>query len=134
LTRRAFLLATCGAALALAVGHRLSAVNGAETGDDFQPHRADNLLEEARGDGLDLRPLPLDDEGPTFRLNGAGAYLWRHIDGTRSVETLAAQLGVAYGLARPDARRQTQDFIESLMHIGLAFDPLGRRAAVGARS
>jgi len=134
LTRRAFLLGACGTALALAVGHRLASVGGSATAEEFRPQRADNLLEETRRDGLALRPTPIDPLGPTFRLNEPGAFLWRRIDGTRSVETLAAQLGVVFGLARPDARRQTLDFVGSLMYIGLAFDPFGRRAALGARS
>lgn len=121
-------------ALALAVGRRLGAWGDPEPEDAFRPKRAENLVEELRDDGLALRPTPVDSDGPTFRLNESGAFLWRRIDGARTTDVLAAQLGAAYGLAGPAARRQTLDFVGSLMQIGLAFDPLGRRATIGAQS
>jgi hypothetical protein len=124
-TRRAFLLAACGGALALAIGHRLAGAGALTTGDGFRPQRADNLDEEPRGAGLALRPTPIVDQGPTFRLNGPGAFVWRRIDGNRSMDVLAAQLGAAYGLPPIAARADTLTFLESMMQIGLVFDPAG---------
>lgn len=125
LTRRAFLLAICGGALALAIGHRLAGGGTPTTVGGFRPKRADNLLEEPRGAGLDLRPIPVDDQGPTFRLNGSGAFIWRRIDGDRSVDDLAAQLGAAYDLPQVAARAHTLTFLGSMMRIGLVFDRAG---------
>jgi len=125
LTRRAFLLAACGGALALAIGHRLAGAEAPTTVGGFRPRRADNLLERPRGAGLDLRPTPVDDQGPTFRLNGPGAFVWRRIDGNRSVDVLATQLGAAYSLPPVAARADTLTFLGSMMQIGLVFDPAG---------
>jgi len=123
LTRRAFLLAACGGVLALALGHRLAGASTHTPGGGFRPERADNLIEEPRGAGLALRPTPIDDQGPTFCLNGPGAFVWRRIDGKRSVDVLAAQLCVAYGLTPSAARTDTLTFLGSMMQIGLVFDP-----------
>ena len=125
LTRRAFLLAACGGALALAIGHRLAGAGTPTTVGGFRPKRADNLLEAPRGAGLELRPTPVDDQGPTFRLNGPGSFVWRRVDGKRSADELAAQLGAAYGLPPIAARADTLTFLESMMQIGLVFDPAG---------
>lgn len=125
LTRRAFLLAVCGGTLALAIGHRLAGGGTPRTVGGFRPRRADNLLEEPSGAELELRPTPVDDQGPTFRLNGPGAFVWRRIDGNRSVDVLAAQLGTAYGLPPVAARADTLSFLGSMMQIGLVFDPAG---------
>jgi hypothetical protein len=123
LTRRAFLLAVCGGALALAIGRRVG--GPLTTVGRFRPKRADNLLEERRGDALDLRPIPLDDHGPTFRLNGPGACVWRHIDGDASVDDLATQLAAAYDLPPVATRADTMTFLGSMMQVGLVFDPAG---------
>lgn len=131
LTRRAFLLAACGGILALALGHRLAGESKYSPGDGLRPKRADNLAEEPRADGLALRPVPIDDQGPTFRLNEPGVFIWRRIDAKRSVEVLAAQLGVAYGLTPAAARADTLTFLGSMMQIGLVFDPAGRRSVSG---
>jgi hypothetical protein len=131
LTRRAFLFAACGGLLALAVGRRLVDAGERGTLGGFIPKRADNLIEEPRGAGLALRPTPIDDQGPTFRLNGPGAFVWRRIDGKRSVNVLAAQLGAAYGLTPAAARTDTLTFLGSMMQIGLVFDPAGRRTVSG---
>lgn len=98
---------------------------------ESRPKRADNLVENDQGDGLDLRPTPLDDHGPTFHLNGPGAFIWRHIDGRRSVHAVSAQLGQAYGLPAPAAQADTMAFLASLVRVGLVFYPAAYRAANG---
>ena len=125
LTRREFLVAAGGAALAFTVWRRLAGAGTPATTGGLRPKRADNLLEEPRGAGLHLRPTPVDDRGPTFRLNGPGAFVWQRIDGKRSVDTLAAQLGAAYGLPPVAAQADTLAFLASMMRIGLVFDPAG---------
>jgi len=132
LTRRAFLLGACATALALVVGRRLAAVGGSPAAHEFRPKRADNLVEEARGDGLDLRPFPIDEQGPTFRLNGPGAFLWQRIDGTRSVDVLAVQFAAAYAVAPRVARADTLAFVRSMRRIGLVFDPFAPATGTGA--
>lgn len=125
LNRRAFLLAALGGALALATGRRLADAGAPATVGVLRPKRADNLVEEPLDAGVDLRPTPLDKQGPTFHLNGPGAFVWRRIDGERSVGLLARELGAAYDLPPDVARADTLAFLRSMTRIGLVFDPMG---------
>ena len=125
MTRREFLAAACVGAVALAIWRRSAGTGTPATAGTLRPKRADNLLEDPHGAGLHLRPTPVDDQGPTFRLNGPGAFVWRRIDGKRSVDALAAQLGAAYGLPSVAAQADTLALLASMMRIGLVFDPAG---------
>ena len=109
--------------MALVTGRRLTGEVRGGNAAESRPKRADNLLEEDQGDGLDLRPTPLDDHGPTFHLNEPGAFIWRRIDGRRSVHAVSAQLGDAYGLPAPAAQADTLAFLASLVRMGLVFYP-----------
>jgi hypothetical protein len=127
LTRRAFLRAAGAGVLALVIGHRLAGDGAQTTQGGLRPKRADNLLEASRSAGLELRPTPVDENGPVFALNEPGAFLWRRIDGERTVDALAAQLGAAYRLPTSAALADTLAFLGPLMQIGLVFDPADPR-------
>ncbi len=122
LTRRAFLLTSLGAVLALAAGRGWSAASHRSTNQDaVRPRRADNLREEAHGKELALRPTPIDPRGPVFRLNEPATLIWRNIDGRRTVNDLAALLVGRYGVAQARARADTRACLQAFSGAGLAF-------------
>lgn len=122
LTRRAFLLTSLGALVALVAGRRWSEASHRATNQDaVRPRRADNLREEAYGTGLALRPTPVDPRGPVFRLNEPAALIWRNIDGRRTIDDLAALLVGRYGVAQARARADTRACIQAFSGAGLAF-------------
>jgi hypothetical protein len=49
-------------------------------------------------------------------LEGVGAFLWRHIDGTRTVGDLAACVAAEYDVDRDVALADTAEFVTSLAH------------------
>ena len=123
-TRKTFLLAIAGAAVALALGRpwsRRRRDDGAASAGPARPRRAENLVETARGHSVELRPTPVDPHGPVFRLNRTAAHVWRGIDGRRTVNDLAALLAAEYGIPAAAARADTLDCLQSLSGAGLVF-------------
>ena len=121
-TRKTFLLAVAGGAVALATGRLWSLRDGlATTAGTARPRRAENLVETARGRGVELRPTPVDPHGPVFRLNRSAAFVWRGVDGRRTVDDLAALLSAAYGIPAAAARADTRDCLRTLSGAGLVF-------------
>lgn len=122
ITRKTFLVALAGGAVALALGRTWSPRDGhvASTGSP-RPRRAENLLETAHGAGVELRPTPVDPHGPVFRLNRSAALVWRGVDGRRSVNDLAALVAAAYGIPAATARADTLDCLTALTGAGLVF-------------
>jgi Coenzyme PQQ synthesis protein D (PqqD) len=47
-------------------------------------------------------------------LEGVGAFLWRHLDGTRTVADLAECAAAAYNVDRAVALADTAEFVDSL--------------------
>jgi hypothetical protein len=107
-TRKTFLVAAAGGALALALGRLWSPRGGhAAPAGPARPRRAENLLETIHGPGVELRPTPVDAHGPVFRLNRSAALVWRGVDGRRSVNDLAALIaltgaGLVFGVDGSD--------------------------------
>lgn len=60
----------------------------------------------------------LADAGEVLVLNPNGAWLWRQIDGRRTVGELAAGLAQAQGLDEGRAQRDTSAFLQSLLAAG----------------
>ena len=123
-TRKTFLLAVAGAAVALALGRpwsRRRRDDGAASVGSARPRRAENLIETVRGHGVELRPTPVDPHGPVFRLNRSAAHVWRGVDGRRSVDDLAALLAAAYGIPAAAAHADTLDCLQALSGAGLVF-------------
>ena len=115
-------MAVAGAAVALALGRvwRLRDGRAAPAGP-ARPRRADNLIEKARGPGVELRPTPVDPHGPVFRLNRSAAHVWRSVDGRRTVNDLAALYAAAYSIPAAAARADTLDCLRALSGAGLVF-------------
>ena len=130
-TRRTFLVAAAGIAAALVVG-RVWRQRGGHTASPgaSRPRRADNLRETVHASGVELRPTPVDPHGPVFRLNRSAALVWRHVDGRRTVDDLAALLASAYGLSFAAARTDTLACLQTLSGQGLVcgVTSLGGRA------
>jgi Coenzyme PQQ synthesis protein D (PqqD) len=125
-TRKTFLLAVAGGALALALGRPWSLRDGrAASAGPGRPRRAENLLETVRGPCVELRPTPVDPHGPVFRLNRSAAHVWRGVDGRRTVNDLAALLAAAYGIPAAAARADTLDSLQALSGAGLVFGVYG---------
>jgi len=122
-TRKTFLVAVAGGALALALGRTWSP-RGGQAGP-ARPRRAENLLETAHGPGVELRPTPVDPHGPVFRLNRSAALVWRGVDGRRTVNDLAALLAAAYGIPAAAARADTLGCLQTLSGAGLVFGAYG---------
>jgi hypothetical protein len=126
ITRRTFLVALVGGAVALALGRpRSSRDSHGTSADTAKPRRAENLLETAQGAGVELRPTPIDPHGPVFRLNRSAALVWRSVDGRRSVNDLAALVAAAYGIPAAAARADTLDCLSALTGAGLVFGVYG---------
>ena len=125
-TRKGFLVAVAGGALALALGRLWSLRDGhATVAGSARPQRAENLHETAHGPDVALRPTPVDPHGPVFRLNRSAALVWRSVDGRRSVDDLAALFAAAYGLPATAARADTMDCLQTLSGAGLVFGVYG---------
>ena len=125
-TRKAFLLAVVGGAVALALGRPWSPRSGrAAAAEPARPRRAENLLETARGAGVELRPTPVDPHGPVFRLNRSATLVWRSVDGRRTVDDLAALFAAAYGIPSAAAHADTRDCLQTLSEAGLVFGVVG---------
>jgi len=125
-TRKTFLVAVVGGALALALGRpwRLREDRATAAGS-ARPRRAENLLETGRGPSVELRPTPVDPHGPVFRLNRSAALVWRGVDGRRTIDDLAALLAAAYGIPSAAARADTLDCLQTLSGAGLVFGVSG---------
>ena len=125
-TRKTFLVAFAGGAVAIALGRFWSARNGsAAFAGTARPRRAENLVETTRGRDVELRPTPIDPRGPVFRLNRSAAFVWRGVDGRRTVDDLAALLSTAYGIPAAAARADTRDCLQTLSGAGLVFGVYG---------
>ena len=125
-TRKTFLLAVVGGAVALVLGRAWGLRDGrAAAGEPARPRRAENLLETARGDDVELRPTPVDAHGPVFRLNRSAAIVWRGVDERRTVDDLAALLAAAYGIPAAAARADPRDCLQALSGAGLVFGAYG---------
>jgi len=135
-TRRTFLLAGVGGAVALVLGRAWGLRDGrAAAGEPARPRRAENLLETARGDDVELRPTPVDAHGPVFRLNRSAAIVWRGVDERRTVDDLAALLAAAYGIPAAAAHADTTACLKALSGQGLVFGVHGSGSeTTGARS
>ena len=125
-TRKTFLVAVVGAAVALALGRPWRRQDDrAAAAAPSRPRRAENLIETVRGRGVELRPTPVDPHGPVFRLNRSAAHVWRGVDGRRTVDDLAAQLAASYGIPAAAARAGTLDCLQALSGAGLVFGVYG---------
>jgi len=125
-TRKTFLVAVAGSALALALGRPWSPRGGhAASAGPARPRRAENLLETVHGPGVELRPTPVDPHGPVFRLNRSAALVWRGVDGRRSVNDLAALFAAAYGIPAAAARVDAMDCLQALSGAGLVYGVSG---------
>ena len=115
-------MAVAGVAAALVAGRvwRLRGERAAVPGAS-RVRRADNLRETVHAAGVELRPTPVDPHGPVFRLNRSAALVWRHVDGRRTVDDLAAVLASAYGLSSAAARTDTAACLRTLSMQGLVF-------------
>lgn len=125
MTRKTFLVALVGGAVALALGRPWSSRDSHGTSATAKPRRAENLLETTHGAGVELRPTPIDPHGPVFRLNRSAALVWRGVDGRRSVNDLAALVAAAYGIPAAAARADTLDCLTALTGAGLVFGVYG---------
>jgi len=125
-TRKTFLVAVAGGALALALGRLWSLRESrATTAGPARPQRAENLLETVRGRGVELRPTPIDPHGPVFRLNRSAAHVWRGVDGRRTVDDLAALFAAEHGIPAAAARADTLHCLQALTGAGLVFGVYG---------
>jgi hypothetical protein len=112
ITRKTFLLASGCALLAALLGRGLGRRSqGPSDVGAARPRRADNLAETRAGHGIELRPTPVDPNGPVYRLNPSAAVVWRAVDGRRSARDIAGVLAAAYGLG---AERASQDALACL--------------------
>ena len=127
-TRRTFLVAGACALAALAVGRRLTAPWTRVA----RPRRADGLTERVTPDGLELRPTPVRDDGPVFRLNRTAALVWRSVDGRRDVADIAALVAATYRVPQARVQRDTNTCLRLLAAQGLVVDlPGGGSTQVG---
>ena len=125
-TRKTVLVAVAGGAVAIALGRFWGLRDGrATTAGAARPRRAENLVETARGRGVELRVTPVDPHGPVFRLNRSAALVWRGVDGRRTVDDLAALLSAAYGIPAAAARADTVSCLCTLSAQGLVFGVSG---------
>jgi len=53
-----------------------------------------------------------------FTLNGVGAYIWEHLDGSRSGHDVVAALGREFEVDDRRARKDYCDFVRKLQSIG----------------
>lgn len=115
--------------LAVALGRRLfSPAEEQPSVGAARPRRADNVEEKAGTAGVELRPTPVDPNGPVFRLNRSAALVWRNVDGRRTVVELAALLGTAYSLSAARASSDAIACLETLAAQGLVFGVPGSHA------
>ena len=128
-TRKTFLVAGGCVLAAALVGRGWSRLSGAaQTVGAARPRRAQNLHEEARSGGVELRPVPVDPHGPVFRLNRSAAVVWRAVDGRRTVTDIAGVLGAHYALSAAAASTDAITCLESLAAQGLLSGVPGTRA------
>lgn len=123
-TRKTFLLAVAGGAVALAAG-RFWTLRDGRGAAIARPRRADNILATSRGAGVELRPTPVDAHGPVFRLNRSAALVWRGVDGRRTADDLAALLAATYGIPSAAAHADTADCLRTLSGAGLVYNVYG---------
>jgi hypothetical protein len=67
------------------------------------------------GDALILHP----EAGTLHRLNGTGTRAWELLDGSRSLDTIAAALTDEYEVSAADAIAQVQELAHELQDAGL---------------
>ena len=70
------------------------------------------------GDALILHP----EAGTLHRLNGTGTRTWELLDGSRSLETIAAALTDEYEVTADDALEQVTELGGELLVAGLAIE------------
>ena len=132
-TRKTFLVAGGCVLLATLFGRAWSQRSGGtQSIAAARPRRAQNLNEESRPGGVELRPEPVDPHGPVFRLNRAAAVVWRTVDGRRSVTDIAGVLGTTFGLSAAAASTDAIACLESLAAQGLVNGLPGARAGAPA--
>ena len=68
------------------------------------------------GDALILHP----EAGTLHRLNGTGTRAWELLDGSRSLEAIAAALADEYEVSAADALGEVTDLGAELLEAGLA--------------
>jgi hypothetical protein len=133
-TRKTFLVAGGCVLLAALVGRGLGRrAPGPKAIGAARPRRAENLREEARGRGVELRPLPLDPQGPVFRLNPSAAVVWHAVDGRRTITDVAGVLGVAFGLSGTQASDDAIACLTTLAAQGLVTGVPGAYAGAPSR-
>ena len=74
-----------------------------------------------RPGGIELRPLPLEDDGPIYRLNETAAYIWDRADGRHTILEISRSVAGRYGTTPTRALRDTISFLQSLSSAGLTF-------------
>lgn len=122
-TRRAFVSALALGAGALAI-ERFSATiipRLPDTAHGPAPRRATSPLLTRTAAGAELRPRPDLEDGPVFRLNETGLFVWERIDGTNTVAGIAEDVARAYDIAPDRALRDTAALLNSLRQTGLTF-------------
>ena len=132
-TRKTFLVAGGCVLLAALLGRGWSRrPGGRQTVGAARPRRAQNLHEETRAGGVELRPVPVDPHGPVFRLNRAAAVVWRAVDGRRTVTDIAGVLGTTFGLSAAAASTDAIACLTTLAAQGLVAGVPGIRAGAPA--
>ena len=58
-------------------------------------------------------------EGKVHVLNGTGAFIWRLLDGSKTVEDVSAELADQYETDRNNALMDVWEFINNLKKMGL---------------
>jgi hypothetical protein len=127
-TRKTFLVAGGCLLLAALAGRGWSRRGQADAGA-ARPRRAVNLAQSDTGNGLELRPTPVDPHGPVFRLNRSAAAVWNAVDGRRSAGDIAGELAAGFGLSADVARRDTLTCLRTLAAQGLVSGVPGVRPA-----
>ena len=59
------------------------------------------------------------EESVLHELNETGSFIWRHVDGKRSVADIAALLGVKYDVTRDEALADTEALLGQLASLKL---------------
>lgn len=85
------------------------------------PRRAASLSATMTESGLELRPLPLEDDGPIYRLNETAAHIWDRADGRHTILEISQSVAEQFGAPPARALRDTVAFLQSLSSAGLTF-------------
>jgi hypothetical protein len=86
-----------------------------------RPRTASSLDVRTTPAGMELRPLPLEDDGPVYRLNDTGAFIWQCADGRTSVLEISKRVATEYQVPASRALRDTACLLDSLRAAGLTF-------------